>query len=86
MSKLFKENFICEINDVVNVENESDSFPLLTDVRNEARQKCDSFYLDKLLTVTSGNISAAARLAGIHRKSLGELLKKYNMNSSTYKV
>lgn len=51
----------------------------LMEVRNEAMTQCDSTYLQNLLKLTKGNLSAAARLAGIHRKSLAQLLKKYGI-------
>ncbi len=40
-------------------------------------------YWTKLLERTNGNISAAARIAGIHRKSAEYLLKKLDLRSST---
>ncbi|RIK80350.1 hypothetical protein DCC62_03950 [candidate division KSB1 bacterium] len=55
----------------------------LFEVRHEALARCDSIYLQELLTFAKGNLSAAARLAGIHRKSLAGLLKKYGMRTST---
>ncbi len=54
----------------------------LFEVRHEALTRCDSVYLRELLTVAKGNLSAAARLAGIHRKSLAGLLKKYGIRVS----
>ncbi len=51
----------------------------LMEVRNETLAQCDRAYLQNLLNLTRGNLSAAARLAGIHRKSLAQLLKKYGM-------
>jgi len=63
----------------------SESFPAtdpqairpLMEVRNEALAQCDRSYLQNLVNLAKGNLSAAARLAGIHRKSLAQLLKKY---------
>lgn len=55
----------------------------LFEVRNEALTQCDCAYLRELLAFANGNLSAAARLAGIHRKSLAALLKKYGLRGST---
>lgn len=55
----------------------------LFEVRNEALTQCDCAYLRELLAFAKGNLSAAARLAGIHRKSLAALLKKYGMRDPT---
>jgi len=57
----------------------------LSAVRNETLEHCDRAYLQNLLTHTKGNLSAAARLSGMHRKSLGELLKKYGIQAHNYR-
>jgi DNA-binding NtrC family response regulator len=57
----------------------------LFEVRNEALAQCDRAYLHNLLAHAKGNLSAAARLAGIHRKSLAMLLKKYGIPTSRAK-
>jgi DNA-binding NtrC family response regulator len=57
----------------------------LAAVRHEALEHCERAYLQNLLSHTKGNLSAAARLAGIHRKSLSELLKRYGMDARRFR-
>ncbi len=56
----------------------------LAEVRQEALAQCERSYLQTLITHTRGNISAAARLAGIHRKNLAALLKKYALQPASF--
>lgn len=56
----------------------------LAEVRREALEKSEKAYLHNLLAGTAGNISAAARLAGIDRKSLRRLLAKYSIDARRY--
>ncbi len=58
----------------------------LTDVRKEAIAICDCNYLQNLLTSTQGNLSAAARIAGIDRKNLRALLKKYGIDANRFRT
>ncbi|MDZ7268453.1 MAG: sigma-54 dependent transcriptional regulator [candidate division KSB1 bacterium] len=57
----------------------------LMEVRREALAQCDITYLQKLMKLTEGNLSAAARLAKIHRKNLAHLLKKYGIVSPRHR-
>ncbi len=57
----------------------------LAEARKKALTACDRTYLQNLLSHTKGNISAAARLAGIHRKSLSTLLKKYGIQAFRFR-
>lgn len=41
-------------------------------------------YLEQILTVTEGNVSEAARLAGKERRSIGKLIKKHNIDKSRF--
>ena len=41
-------------------------------------------YLQNLLTMTEGNVTEAARLAGKERRCLGKLIKKYNIDKSKF--
>jgi transcriptional regulator with PAS, ATPase and Fis domain len=45
-------------------------------VRDQALERSEQLYLRQLLSLTNGNISQAAKLAGIDRKNLAILLKK----------
>ncbi len=56
----------------------------LAEVRREALEKCERAYLHNLLSIAGGNISAAARLAGIDRKNLRRLLAKYSIDARRY--
>ncbi len=51
----------------------------LMEVRRHALELCERGYLQELIDWTRGNLSVAARYAGIHRKSLAGLLKKYQI-------
>jgi DNA-binding NtrC family response regulator len=57
----------------------------LVEVRHEALASCDRTYLLNLLRHTKGNLSAAARLAGIDRKNLRALLKKYGIEAHRFR-
>jgi DNA-binding NtrC family response regulator len=47
--------------------------------REQVIQRFERQYLDRLWTASAGNLSAAARNAGIDRKYLRELLKKHGL-------
>lgn len=51
----------------------------LAEVRRQALDHCERAYLQNLIEHTNGNISAAARIAGMHRKNLSALLKKFGL-------
>jgi DNA-binding NtrC family response regulator len=55
--------------------------PLLSDIRKQSLAICEREYLLKLLSYTKGNISAAARVAGIDRKNLRILIKKHGLDT-----
>lgn len=61
------------------------SFRSLSEIRKELLARCDQNYLHNVLTFTRGNISAAARLAGIDRKNLRGLIKKYGIDVSRFR-
>lgn len=42
-------------------------------------------YLKEVLALTEGNVSQAARLAGKERRSLGKLIKKYNIDTAEFR-
>lgn len=58
----------------------------LGEVRKEAIKQCERAYLQNLMTMTRGNISAAAKIAGIHRKNLAHLLKKYAFEARRFRA
>lgn len=43
-------------------------------------------YLEEIMTITDGNVSAAARLAGKERRALGKLLQKYQIQKSNFQI
>ncbi len=58
------------------------------DFRKAKRQVVSAFekeYLAKLLQKNGGNVSAAAREAGMQRSALQRLLRKYTIKSDTYR-
>ncbi len=55
------------------------SIRTLAEIRREALKLCERNYLQELIDYTRGNLSAAARYAGVHRKSFAGLLKKYQI-------
>lgn len=57
----------------------------LAAVRKDAMAQCERSYLHTLLLHTRGNISAAARLAEMHRKNLAALLKKYGFRMDDFR-
>lgn len=52
----------------------------LAEVREEALTRCDRVYLQNLLTHTNGNLSAAAKLSKMNRKSIRRLIQKYGID------
>ncbi|MCI0698657.1 sigma-54 dependent transcriptional regulator [candidate division KSB1 bacterium] len=57
----------------------------LAEARKETLAQFEQTYLRDLLTLTKGNISAAARLAGTDRKHLRGLLKKHGVYASRFR-
>jgi two-component system response regulator GlrR len=51
----------------------------------EARAAFERSYLVQILTATRGNVSRAAELSGRHRAELYKLLRKYGVDSGTFK-
>ena len=50
------------------------------DAREKAMRDFEIKYLTNLWAYTSGNLSSASRIAGIDRKYIRSLLKKYSLN------
>lgn len=50
-----------------------------------AKQDFEKNYLIQLITLTKGNVTEAAKLAGKYRADLYELLKKYNLNPADFR-
>jgi two-component system response regulator GlrR len=51
----------------------------------EAKNRFEKNYLTNVLSLTGGNVSKAARLAGKHRADFYDLLKKHDLNPSAFK-
>ncbi|MBU1052419.1 MAG: sigma-54 dependent transcriptional regulator [Proteobacteria bacterium] len=51
----------------------------------EAKNNFEKEYMSNILSITEGNISKAAELAGKYRADFYELLKKHNINSADFK-
>lgn len=51
----------------------------------EAKNRFERNYLSNILSLTGGNVSKAARLAGKHRADFYDLLKKHDLNPSAFK-
>ncbi len=51
----------------------------------EARNQCDLNYLRKLLQMTKGNVTNAARLAGRNRTEFYKLLSRHELDASEFK-
>jgi two-component system response regulator GlrR len=58
----------------------------LSEVRREALARSEQKYLHHLMTLTRGNISAAARLARIDRKNLRALLRKHAIDPDGFRL
>jgi DNA-binding NtrC family response regulator len=57
----------------------------LAEVRRETLARCEEKYFQQLMTLTKGNVSAAARVAGIDRKNLRGTLKKYSIQPDSFR-
>jgi two-component system, NtrC family, response regulator HydG len=72
----------------ISTNGSSDSAPLSIENLNfkQAKEQCiasfEKKYLTMLLNNTSGNISRAAKKAGIDRKTIHRLMKRFNMDSN----
>ena len=51
----------------------------------EAREAFDRAYLEELLRVCDGNVSAAARIAGRNRTDLHDLLRRHDISATSYR-
>ena len=51
----------------------------------DAKKDFEKDYLIQLITLTRGNVTEAAKLAGKYRADLYELLKKYNLNPADFR-
>ena len=58
----------------------------LAEIRREALARSEQKYFRDLMTLTRGNISAAARLAKIDRKNLRALLRKYAIDPGGFRL
>jgi len=58
----------------------------LAEVREAALAQCEESYFKQLMAHTKGNISLAAQLANIDRKSLGILLKKRGIDVNQFRL
>lgn len=56
----------------------------LEKARREVLDKFERKFLEHLLAQTGGNITEAARLAGIQRQSLHRMLKRHNLTATTF--
>lgn len=57
----------------------------LSEVRREALARSEEKYFRHLMSITNGNVSAAARLAKVDRKNLRRLLAKYSIGPDTFR-
>jgi two-component system response regulator GlrR len=51
----------------------------------DAKKDFEKNYIIQLITLTKGNVTEAAKLAGKYRADLYELLKKYNLNPADFR-
>jgi two-component system response regulator GlrR len=51
----------------------------------EAKNHFEKNYLSNILSLSSGNVSKAAKLAGKYRADFYDLLKKHDLNPSAFK-
>lgn len=63
-------------------QNKGSTLPVFRDAKIEFEKN----YLRKLLTLTKGNISQSAKIAGKYRADLYEMLRKYQINPEEFKI
>jgi len=51
----------------------------------DAKEEFEKNYLLQLITLTAGNVTEAAKLAGKYRADLYDLLKKYHLNPADFR-
>jgi Response regulator containing CheY-like receiver, AAA-type ATPase, and DNA-binding domains len=61
---------------------EEDKLKPLKDAKNEFEKS----YISNILSLTGGNVTRAAKLAGKHRADLYDLLKKHGLKPSDFKI
>jgi DNA-binding NtrC family response regulator len=54
------------------------------DAKNQLIEKFEVVYWQRLMEQTEGNVTQAARIAGIHRKSVEYILKKLGLERSIF--
>ena len=74
------------VRDEPGVPPASDSIPHYRVARSLALEAFDRQYLADVLTRTRGNVTRAAKLAGKERRALGKLIKRYAIQTSSYRV
>ena len=52
---------------------------------NEARNQFERDYLTRLMQITNGNVTQAARLSRIERQSFQQVMRKYNIRSESFR-
>ncbi|MCL4538330.1 MAG: sigma-54 dependent transcriptional regulator [Bacteroidetes bacterium] len=57
----------------------------LSEIRREALARSEEKYFRHLMSITNGNVSAAARLARVDRKNLRRLLAKYSIDPEPFR-
>ncbi len=85
--ELLPEDFDCALSALPGSDDSSEE--LCDHTYREAKEKIlEKFtvrYMSSLLERTGGNISRAARMAGIERQSLQQLLKKYGVSAARFR-
>jgi DNA-binding NtrC family response regulator len=70
---------------IQHTERVPESYPRFAEARREALDRCEQDYFKEILRHTLGNISAAARIAGIDRKNLRRFLKKHLIDAFDFR-
>ncbi|MCY3714371.1 MAG: sigma-54 dependent transcriptional regulator [Gemmatimonadetes bacterium] len=60
--------------------------PSLRSVRTSLSKDTEGQYLERILRKTNGNVSEAARIAGVHRTHLYNLMRQYEIDPADYRL
>jgi DNA-binding NtrC family response regulator len=64
---------------------EGRSVPAFQKAKEAAIEAFEIEYVNKVLEITSGNVTEAARIAGKERRAFGKLIKKHSVDKSEYR-
>ena len=84
----FEENELADQADLLStsIQDKTKCTLRFQDAKAQAITSFEKNYLENIMKLVNGNVSAAARLAGKERRALGKLLQKYKIPKSQFRA